>query len=98
MKSESPQSLFTAYDTEVKYVFTEAAYESPLTASHAGPLRVKSAGKDRDRALIYYPGWIDPDYLWMYHLRHCSTDVAVSLHLGYYGSLHYHGYVWRWSS
>jgi hypothetical protein len=43
MKSESPQSLFTAYDTEVKYVFTEAAYESPLTASHAGPLHAKSA-------------------------------------------------------
>ena len=77
MKSESPQSLFTAYDTEVRYVFTEAAYESTFTAGYAGSVRVKSAGKDRDRALIHYCWRADPDRLWLHHLHHRSADVAI---------------------
>lgn len=35
--------------------------KSPLIAGYAGPLRVKSVGKDRNRTVVHHCRRIDPD-------------------------------------
>ena len=75
--------------------FTQAAFESPLTAGYAGPFRAACAGKNRDRALIHYCWRTDPDRLWLHHLLHHSADVAIHVDPDRHGSRS--GYDLFWS-
>ena len=57
---------------------------------HGLSLRVKSAGKDRDRAVIHRHWRTDADCFWLHHLRYRPADVVICIYSDCHGSLHYH--------